>query len=247
MKNILIIFGSCLVLFLTINICLKPSNANAQSFIGAWERNHISKDGVKLKSVVIFSKSHQVLTTYETLTGEFIYSNGGTWKFNNNIMTEKVEFDTNDSTRVGSIISFDVKISDSTMSVVGSNMKFKRIDNGRPGKLNGAWLMSARFKEGTKQLRDTTNPRKTMKILSGTRFQWIAYNTESKKFMATGGGSYSTLNGEYVENIEFFSRDNSRIGVSLKFNFQLLDNKWEHKGFSSNGNPIHEIWSKRSD
>ena len=247
MKNILIIFGSCLVLFLTINICLKPTNANAQSFIGAWERNHISKDGVKLKSVVIFSKSHQVLTTYETLTGEFIYSNGGTWKFNNNIMTEKVEFDTNDSTRVGSIISFDVKISDSTMSVVGSNMKFKRIDNGRPGKLNGAWLMSARFKEGTKQLRDTTNPRKTMKILSGTRFQWIAYNTESKKFMATGGGSYSTLNEEYVENIEFFSRDNSRIGVSLKFNFQLLDNKWEHKGFSSKGNPIHEIWSKRSD
>jgi hypothetical protein len=89
MKNILIIFGSCLVLFLTINIFLKPTNANAQSFIGAWERNHISKDGVKLKSIVIFSKSHQVLTTYETLTGEFIYSNGGTWKFNNNIMTEK--------------------------------------------------------------------------------------------------------------------------------------------------------------
>lgn len=247
MKNILIIFGSCLVLFLTINICLIPTNANAQSFIGAWERNHISKDGVKLKSIVIFSESHQVLTTYETLTGEFIYSNGGTWRFNNNIMTEKVEFDTNDSTRVGSIISFDVKISDSTMSVVGSNMKFKRIDNGKPGKLNGAWLMSARFKEGTKQLRDTTNPRKTMKILSGTRFQWIAYNTESKKFMATGGGSYSTLNGDYVENIEFFSRDDSRVGVSLKFNFELFDNKWQHKGFSSKGNPIHEIWSKRSD
>lgn len=255
MKNILIIFGSCLVLFLTINICLKPSNANAQSFIGAWERNHISKDGVKLKSVVIFSKSHQVLTTYETLTGEFIYSNGGTWKFNNNIMTEKVEFDTNDSTRVGSIISFDVKISDSTMSVVGSNMKFKRIDNGRPGKLNGAWLMSARFKEGTKQLRDTTNPRKTMKILSGTRFQWIAYNTESKKFMATGGGSYSTLNGDYVENIEFFSRDNSKVGLNLEFDYEILiktDDKklvsqknWYHKGFSSKGNPINEIWTQR--
>ncbi|MDB2322045.1 hypothetical protein N9V34_03905 [Flavobacteriaceae bacterium] len=76
MSNILIIFRSFLVFFLTINICLKSTKANAQSFIGAWERNHISKDGVKLKSIVIFSKSHQVLTTYETLTGEFIYSNG---------------------------------------------------------------------------------------------------------------------------------------------------------------------------
>lgn len=247
MKDILIIFGSCLGLFLTINICFKPTNANTQSFIGAWERNHISKDGVKLKSIIIFSESFQVLTTYEALTGKFIYSNGGTWKFYNNIMTEKVEFDTNDSTRVGSITSFDVKISDSTMFVVGSDMNFKRIDDGTPGKLSGAWLMSARFRDGKKQLRDTTKPRKTMKILSGKRFQWIAYNTETKKFMGTGGGTYSTINGDYVENIEFFSRDDSRVGVSLKFNFELLDKKWEHKGFSSKGNPIHEVWSMRDN
>ena len=162
-------------------------------------------------------------------------------------MTEKVEFDTNDSTRVGSIISFDVKISDSNMFVVGSDMNFKRIDDGTPGKLSGAWLMSARFRDGKKQLRDTTKPRKTMKILSGKRFQWIAYNTETKKFMGTGGGTYSTINGDYIENIEFFSRDDSRVGVSLKFNFELLDKKWEHKGFSSKGNPIHEVWSMRDN
>ena len=61
-----------------------------------------------------------------------------------------------------------------------------------------------------------------MKILSGTRFQWIAYNTETKQFMGTGGGTYTTINGEYVENIEFFSRDDSKAGLSLKFNYCLL-------------------------
>ena len=61
-----------------------------------------------------------------------------------------------------------------------------------------------------------------MKILSGTRFQWIAYNTETKKFMATGGGTYTTLKGKYKENIEFFSRDNSKVGLNLEFDYEIL-------------------------
>nr|WP_299343463.1 hypothetical protein [Allomuricauda sp.] len=84
-----------------------------------------------------------------------------------------------------------------------------------------------------------------MKILSGTRFQWIAYNTETKEFMGTGGGTYTTENGKYVENIGFFSRDDSRVGASLSFDFELKDGDWHHSGKSSKGNPIYEIWSKR--
>ena len=84
-----------------------------------------------------------------------------------------------------------------------------------------------------------------MKILSGTRFQWIAYNTESKRFMATGGGTYTTENGKYIEVIEFFSRDISRVGMNLEFDYNLNNGKWNHKGFSSKGNPINEIWTQR--
>ena len=84
-----------------------------------------------------------------------------------------------------------------------------------------------------------------MKILSGSRFQWIAYNTETKEFMGTGGGTYTTTNGEYTENIEFFSRDVSRVGASLSFDYRLVDGKWNHSGLSSKGDPIHEIWSVR--
>jgi hypothetical protein len=124
-------------------------------------------------------------------------------------------------------------------------MEFKRIDAGTPGKLQSAWLMSGRKRDGNIQSRDTSRPRKTMKILSGTRFQWIAYNTETKQFMGTGGGTYTTIDGKYTETIEFFSRDDSRVGAVLTFDYELIDGAWHHSGLSSKGKPIYEIWSVR--
>jgi hypothetical protein len=235
MKKIIVLL---ICTFLSVSI-------KAQSFIGAWEGYHTSENGEKLKSVVIFSDGYQVLTTYNADTGKFVHSNGGTWKLEGDTMTEKVEFDTNNSERVGTEVSFEVFIYDSIMGIVGSEMKFKRIDNGVPGKLQGAWLMSGRIRNGETQLRDKNRPRKTMKILSGTRFQWIAYNIETKQFMGTGGGTYTTINGIYTENIEFFSRDDTKAGLSLKFNYSFIDGNWHHSGFSSKGEPMHEIWSVR--
>ena len=84
-----------------------------------------------------------------------------------------------------------------------------------------------------------------MKILSGSRFQWIAYNTETRQFMGTGGGTYLTVKGKYIEQIEFFSRDDSRVGAKLDFEFKLDNGEWNHMGLSSKGDPIHEIWIRR--
>ncbi len=128
-----------------------------------------------------------------------------------------------------------------------SNQKkkeFSRIDDGTPGQLLGAWLITGRMEGGSVQA-ITPGARRTMKILSGKRFQWIAYNTETKEFLGTGGGTYTTENGKYTENIEFFSRDNSRVGASLSFDFSLEDGNWRHKGLSSKGDPIDEVWTKR--
>lgn len=219
--------------------------SNAQSIIGAWERIHISNEGKELKSIVIFSEAHQSLSIIEINSGKLIHSNGGSWQLNGNTMTEVVEFDTDNPERVGKQVVFDIELSDNKLEIIGTNRAFYRIDDGSPGKLDGAWLMSARFRNGLMQERDINRPRKTMKILSGTKFQWIAYDTSSKKFIATGGGSYTTVNGKYSENIEFFSRDSTRIGMKLEFEYSLENGNWNHKGSSSKGNPINEIWSKR--
>lgn len=216
-----------------------------QNLIGAWEGSSQSESGTTLRNLVIFADGYQVIATYEADSGKFVSTNGGTWKLEGNQMTEVVEFDTENPDRVGESVTFEVAITENELSVVGGDMTLKRIDDGTPGALQNAWLMSGRIRDGKTQLRDTNRPRKTMKILSGTRFQWIAYHTTEKRFMGTGGGTYTTVDGVYTENIEFFSRDDSKAGVSLQFNYELIDGKWHHSGLSSKGDPIHEIWSPR--
>ena len=217
----------------------------SQSPVGAWERFYDDEDGNNIRSVVIFSEKFQSIVMYNAKTGEFIYSNGGTWELNGNMMTEKVEFDTANSERVGDELTFEVIITNNSLSIPDANWKFSKIDDGMPGELNGAWLMSGRYRNGEKQMRSTDRPRKTMKILSGTRFQWIAFDTEKKEFKGTGGGTYTTINGKYSEKIEFFSRDNSRVGMNLEFNYDIDKGNWIHKGKTSKGDPLHEIWVKR--
>ena len=89
-----------------------------------------------------------------------------------------------------------------------------------------------------------TGPRKTLKILSDSRFQWAAINPATKEFFGTGGGSYTFVDGKYTEHIEFFSRDSSRVGASLIFNGQLINGNWHHSGKSSKGDDIYEVWSR---
>lgn len=226
-------------------LLLMVNTLMAQSPVGAWESTSIAENGDTLRSVLILTDGYQILTVYNQNTGEFIETNGGSWKLEGNTMTEGVEFHTSNSAAIGTEVSFEIALTDSTIQIVGTDQILTRIDDGKPGALQGAWLMSGRVRNGETSMRDTSGPRKTMKILSGTRFQWIAYNIETKQFMGSGGGTYTTENGEYVENIEFFSRDASRAGASLKFDYELIDGNWHHKGFSSKGDPLHEIWSRR--
>jgi len=231
-----------LILFL---FALLAYNSSAQSIIGGWEMKGVTAQGDSTRSILIFAEGYQVLTTYNLKTGDFMSTNGGTWSLNGNTMTEKVEFATENPEMVGQEFSFEIEYTANTLSIVGTGDVLNRIDNGTEGALSGAWLMSGRKRNGEIQSRDTTRPRKTMKILSGTRFQWIAYDTEKKTFSGSGGGTYTTVDGVYTENIEFFSRDVTRVGASLNFDFELVDGAWHHSGLSSKGSPIYEIWSKR--
>ncbi len=234
MKKLIYLIATCLV-----------AAANAQSLVGAWEMVTTNEDGREVKVVVILSEKYQVATWYDNKTGEFIATNGGSWSLDGTTMTEIVEFDTRDSTRVGATVTFELEVSKNEMKIKDSESVFNRIDSGEPGALGGAWLMSGRIRNGEMQERNTNRPRKTMKILSGSRFQWIAYNTETKRFMGTGGGSYTTVDGKYTENIEFFSRDGSRVGAALEFKYEMKDGKWHHSGNNSRGQPLYEVWSRR--
>ena len=218
---------------------------SAQSLLGAWEAEMIY-EGKKLRNVVIIADGYQVATFYDAETGAFVSTNGGTWQLVGKKLSETVEFDTETPERIGTTSSFDIILSENELRIKNVDMVWKRIDDGQPGALAGAWLFAGRKRDGEIQRRNTNQPRKTMKILSGSRFQWIAYNTETKEFKGTGGGRYTTQNGRYIELIEFFSRDNSRVGAELGFDFELIDGEWHHSGLNSKGQPMYEIWIERA-
>ena len=100
-------------------------------------------------------------------------------------------------------------------------------------------------KNGDKITENPLRARRTYKLLTGNRFQWIAINIETGEFSGTGGGVYSFVNGNYTENLEFFSRDSSRVGASLNFTGKVENEQWHHSGLSSKGDPIYEIWTKK--
>lgn len=216
----------------------------AENLAGAWE----VREG-QITTTAIFTPGHYAVTRYDLEGKKFIDTRGGSWRVDgkNVVLTE--EFNTADKEQVGkeSKNPFTLKGSKLTVSLFHNDTKPKewaRLDAGEPGKLAGAWLITGRM-VGDGMQKMTPGARRTMKILSGTRFQWIAYNVETKEFSGTGGGTYRTENGKYTEHIQFFSRDNSRVGQSLEFDFSLEDGNWRHKGLSSKGDPIDEVWTKR--
>jgi len=205
----------------------------AQDIQGAWKSD---------KGVIIFAGKYFAYATFDE--SEFKYTNGGTWIGNKKTIVFHYEFSSRDSILVGLYEEFKIELANSNLEI--NNEKFFRIDSGKPGRLKGPWIFYNRKRDGVmRKPREANNPRKTMKILSGTRFQWIAYNISTKKFYGTGGGTYIAENGQYVENIDFFSRDQSRVGASLNFDFERKKTEWHHKGLSSKGDPIYEIWHLR--
>lgn len=125
-----------------------------------------------------------------------------------------------------------------------SKMTFKPLGE-KEQDLDGAWLFATRGPDEGQERRGEENPRKTLKFLQNGRFQWIAYNTDTFEFFGSGGGSFSSEDGKYVENIDFFSRDDSRVGATLEFDYEIKDGDWHHTGKNSKGEPLYEVWALR--
>jgi hypothetical protein len=238
------IFRSIMVFMFTTTIFSMGATAQSKTFplAGAWESG---TDEIKMTK--IFTDQFFSVAIYNVKEKQFIATAGGRWQTDGNSLSETFEYHSSHPDLIGQVVKTPVDVmKNDRMTLMVNNKKeeWKRVDNGTPGKLPGAWLITGRMQDGELQ-KMTPGARRTMKILSGTHFQWIAYNIDTKEFFGTGGGTYTTENGKYTENILFFSRDNTRVGASLQFDFTLEDGNWRHKGSSSKGDPIDEVWTKR--
>jgi hypothetical protein len=218
------------------------SNPEPTPIKGAW-----ISEKAGITTIRIYTDGFFAVSTHEAT--RFLGTYGGSYKLNNEQIAETIEFDSQNPERIGTQLETEyhwrAQEEEINFGEKSKGVRFVRLDIDSPGKLAGAWLITGRYNNG-EMSKITPGARRTMKILSGTRFQWIAYNVETKEFFGTGGGKYTTENGKYTETIEFFSRDQSRVGMSLGFDFSLTpEGAWRHSGKSSKGDPIDEIWTQR--
>lgn len=213
-------------------------SVQAQTIVGAWEL----KTG-QHNVVILATENYLTYTLYQAEPAEFHSTWGGPYKFNGNELSIDVEFNSEDTKEVGEKKELSVVLeSEKMMNLAGQS--FKRIDYNTETPLAAGWQITKRATSAGEMQPMKRGARKTLKILTGTRFQWIAMNTESGEFSGTGGGTYTLKNGTYTEQIKFFSRDNSRVGASLSFGAEVNEVDWIHSGKSSKGDPIKEVWSK---
>ncbi|MBL7870116.1 MAG: lipocalin-like domain-containing protein [Cyclobacteriaceae bacterium] len=226
---------------ITLLLLCASLSIQSQNLEGAWQSGSDENHIVMIVAGKFFSAA-----VYNKKTGAYIGTCGGTWSIEKNHFIEVHEFNTMHPEWIGTEQKSEVKLKGNqlTFKTKDRTDEFSRLDNGTPGALSGAWLITGRVTDNGQQ-KMTPGARRTMKILSGTRFQWIAYNVDTKEFFGTGGGTYTTLDGKYTETIEVFSRDNSRVGANLEFDYSIKEGDWHHSGKSSKGDPINEIWSKR--
>ena len=213
----------------------------AQNIDGAWK---LAPGTGEPQTVRIIEDSYFMQTHFDEQGKRFISTHGGKLETSGKSLKETIEFNTADKDNIGVVneCSYQLKNNRLVITCNGKASTWQRIDDGK-APLAGAWRITARENNG-KMTPMRPGPRKTLKILSGTRFQWAAINPETKEFFGTGGGTYTFENGKYTESIRFFSRDNSRVGAALVFDGKVNGKQWHHSGKSSKGDPISEMWSR---
>ena len=205
---------------------------------GAWH----SQEGGQ-KDVVLFQDGYVTHTVFSA--NEFLFSHGGPYKISGNQIDVLVEYNSQNADQVGTHLILSYEFKDDQLILVMDDERFvwNRLDNST-APLAGVWQITDRVQEGNLVPIQRSGTRKTLKILTGSRFQWFAIDPATKLFAGTGGGTYTFVDGKYTENIDFFSRDNSRVGAALTFDGKLEEGKWHHSGLSSKGDKIYEVWGR---
>lgn len=198
---------------------------------GVFQRNVSHSDSISFQERWVIIDDYLVVTAFNPEAKQFYYTYGGPSYLKDGFLKVTVEFSSNSAHHAREQLSLYYK----DLGLVLSK-------NTSEGDLKGVWVMTARKTNDSIRTRPLRS-RRTLKILSESTFQWIAFDIEKNSFKGSGGGSYKTEDGQYTEHIEFFSRDSSRVGSDLKFNYLKQDNQWIHSGFSSKGAPLYEIWT----
>lgn len=249
-----------MVLLLTTGLVLSsfvfsPSNnpeKPGDPLQGAWELQEIrgqSAGELDIRMVKIISGGHFIFAFFNDESQQFFSAGGGKYSYKDGTYTEEIEFHTIDPKLVGKSLKFKAEIKGEKWFHSGKangetvDEVFQRIDKNKGSEHIGAWEIWRLSNDAGKMIPQRKGVN-TIKILSGTRFQWASWDSKGS-FINTGGGTYETKEGYYTENIEFFSPDSLRVGQEITFGCDIREGAWHHEEYAgSRGMPINEIWTR---
>lgn len=236
--------------FLTLLLAVFSFSLMAQDIEGSWKLISLNGKAVNDKEYVrIYQDGYFAFGGKELKGDRFLDAGGGTYEIKGDRYAETLDFYTSDPQRIGKTIEYKIKATSNEIRIEESVAGEKKVAvwqkiSDKKDDLAHNWVITARANSEGVVNEIVPGDRRTVKILGGGRFQWIAFNSKTGEFSGTGGGTYTAKDGKYVEHITFFSRDDNRVGAQLEFNYAIVDGKWHHTGKSSTGNPINETWSK---
>lgn len=193
---------------------------------------------------LVIRDNYLVENIYRIDPPAFKRSIGGPYKLSEGELQWELEFNSDTSSTLERKRSLPYSFENGNLRIEGEVTRTYEALAGEEQALDGIWYFATRGPDEGQERRSPQRPRRTLKILQDGHFQWIAFNSETFKFSGTGGGTYDAEGNTYTENIRFFSRDPERVGAQLNFKYELDGSDWHHRGKTSKGDPMYEIWSR---
>jgi len=235
-----------LLLCLTI-LCI--GSALSQTLNGAWRLVEKDNNAIEVEAIKLFSNSYFTYAVYEKRSGEFIEAKGGTYALTNLSYKEHLEIDSSEPEHSGTTDEYSISLEERTMTLTklktGEQEVWKKFDEANTLEMVFCWSIYKKRDEGNANWRTIPYaPRKTLKMITNTRYQVLALNSETGQFVGSSGGTWSGTDDTYTEHIEFFSKDRSNVGRSLQFKRTFQDGLWLHTGKTTKGETMEEKWHR---
>lgn len=235
-------------LFLII-IILFSSGMNSQILNGAWRMVEKNEELIAHEAIKLFSNTYFTYSAYDKATGEFIEATGGTYTLNKLSYKEHLDIDSNEPENSGQTLEYLNALVGDTLTLTnlrtGDKEKWVKFDNADNYQMAFCWRIHRKKDEGDKEWRTIEyRPRKTLKMITNSRYQVLALNSETGQFVGSSGGTWTGEGSTYIENVEFFSKDQSNVGRSLEFIRTFENGLWFHTGKTTKGEEMMEYWHR---
>lgn len=221
--------------------------SSSQTLNGAWQLIEKDQKPVSHEVIKLYSNSYFTYAAYKKDSGEFLEAGGGRFMYEFFNYREHYEIDSTNPERSGTTTNYKAVLENNILRITnlktGVVERWKKIDEADNFEMTTCWRIHEKQDEGDADWRRIEyGPRKTLKMLTNNRYQVLALNSETGKFVGSSGGTWSNSGSTYTENVQFFSKDQSNVGKSLAFQRKYEDGLWYHTGRDTKGKVLMEKW-----